>query len=158
MGECKGCSEDIPESFIICRYNGFILNHAIQDKSKKIFPYTLGHLVLMPKKRKMPVDGSYHPVDSSDLTPEEFSIISQLFPEILSAMRKVLPAIKGEPIQRIYIGTFYVEPDWHLHIHLVPRYKWEGVCGPKLLTMERQLSDYSILEVVTEMKRQLCPD
>jgi len=152
--ECEGCEEKIDDKFRICEYSGFILNHAIQDKSKNRFPYELGHLVLMPRKRKESINGLKHATDTTNLTKSELQGICELLPTILDTMKDVLPSIKGDGIERIYLATFNEDEKWHFHIHLVPRYKCEPRRGTALLT-PRVVPDEDIDQVVKEMKRKL---
>lgn len=151
---CKGCIEDIPAKFRICEYDGFILNHAIQDKSQNMWPYELGHLVLMPRKRKETVMALDHATDTTNLTEPELKGICELLPKILHAMEKILPNIRGDKVERIYLATFNEDEKWHFHIHLVPRYKCEPRRGTALLT-PRIVLDEDIDKVVKEMKREL---
>jgi len=151
--KCKGCNEDIDEGFIIHRDEKFIVNHALQNKRQNMWPFELGHLVLMPRKRKKKWRGKWHPVDTTTLNNEEWNGILKLLPRILKIMRMVLPKIKKESVEHIYIATFNESEDWHLHIHLVPRYKCERRIGADLLK-PRKLAKKDIDEVVRQMRKK----
>ena len=80
-----------------------------------IFPYSRGHLEVLPVK---------HYTDLNELSPEEVKSLFCLVQKSISLIKKV---IKPEGINvGINIGKTAGATIEHLHIHLVPRFKYEN--------------------------------
>jgi diadenosine tetraphosphate (Ap4A) HIT family hydrolase len=146
--KCKACDEEIKRSLIIYKNQDFILNHSMK-------PATLGHLILMPRRRVKAIRGMYHPIIINDLTPSEFTQLCKMIERTIHAMKSVLPFIRGERIEQIYVATFNESKDWHLHFHLVPRYESEKIWGPRLIHKVRQVPSGAIGNVVSLLKSEL---
>lgn len=87
-------------------------------------PYARGHIVVQPKSCAS---------DISELTENEWKILSEWVPKVSNAMKRVLRGVSGKEVQKIYLCSFNESKEYPVHFHLVPRYECETLKGPNLL-------------------------
>lgn len=117
----KGCrvrdSNVVPKEYVVFQNDKFFVNHFIDR------PNVLGRLVVQPIRHVDSID---------DLNPDEVCELFILIQRIMKSMRKVLK----EEVEKVYLCSFNEDPEWHLHFHLIPRYRSEKEKGPDLLRKE----------------------
>jgi predicted fused transcriptional regulator/phosphomethylpyrimidine kinase/diadenosine tetraphosphate (Ap4A) HIT family hydrolase len=110
--ECIFCSiadgnEDIEERVLY--------NDEVNMVLMNIFPYSRGHLIVLPVK---------HQTDLNELNPEE---VKNLFCVVQRSISLIKDVIKPDGINiGINLGKAAGATIQHLHIHLVPRFKYES--------------------------------
>jgi len=135
--------------FISCFENKFLLNHSFE-------PYVIGHLVLQPIEHVTQFHESLgKSPDKIGLSKDDASKLPLIIREVSKLLEECLTA-QNYPPARIYMCSFNEAPDWHLHLHLIPRAKQEVIVGPSLLTtVRRQPTKEEVENVVNCLREKL---
>ena len=112
--DCKGCcwEKEIQESYKVGIYKlsdkfSFAINHSIQPK-------VFGHVVIMAKDHR-------DDTDVAELCAQEYNEFFGIARAVANILPDTVEAISGVKVENVYLMTLNESPEWHTHIHIIPR-------------------------------------
>ena len=84
---------------------------------------------------------------------EMIKIVRKIFRVLEECLKK-----QNYSPKKIYLCMFNEDPDWHLHLHIIPRAKQEVIVGPHLLINDRRkrkITEDEVKNIVSCLRRKL---